>query len=232
MDFRNKVAVVTGASGNVGIAVVEAFLVNGATVAGVDRETTALTDRQDPKAAGRIKAFSADVTKEDEVRTLFKDIAKQLGGVDFLVHTVGGFKGGTKLNETSFEDWEKMQTLNVRSAFLCSKYALRHMEKRGGGKIITISAMAALEPKANRAAYLVAKAGVVALTRAIAVEGKKINVQANAVAPSIILTEANKKAMPDMDHSEWVKPEDIGETIVHLCSPASASITDTVIKML
>ncbi|MBN1482069.1 SDR family oxidoreductase [candidate division KSB1 bacterium] len=231
MDFRNKIVVLTGATGALGSVITTLFLSKGASVAAVARDVSKLTDAQRTASPGRLVTFAADVLLENEVAQLFDHIQDQLGGADILVHAVGGFSGGVSIQDTLSADWDRMMSLNLRSAFLCSKYALKQMQHKGGGKIVTISALAALEPKANRAAYLVAKAGLLALTRAIALEGKAINVQANSLAPAIILTQANKRDMPDMDHSAWVKPEDMAETILHLCSDKAQSITGTIIKM-
>ncbi len=224
----HKVAVITGGTGAVGSAAVDAFLEQGATVAAVARETS----RMKRNASDRFYAFSADVTNKDEVKILFDEIDKKCGGADFLIHTVGGFWGGVDIRHTELQDWDRMMSINLRSAFLCCRAALPYMAEKGGGKIITISALAGLEPKPNRAAYLTAKAALIAFTRAIAEEGRNINVQANTLAPNIILTESNKRDMPDMDHSSWVKPEDMAATMVHLCSEQSSTFTGNVIKML
>lgn len=231
MDFRNNNVVVTGATGALGSVITRSFLAAGASVAAVARDVSRVTNEQFAAPPGRLFPFAADVLQENDVAQLFDDIEKQLGGADILVHTVGGFKGGMTIPDTSVSDWDSMMSLNLRSAFLCCKYALQHMRKKGGGKIVTISAMAALEPKTNRAAYLVAKAGLAAFTQAIATEGIAFNVQANSIAPGIILTKANMQEMPNMDFSTWIKPEDIAATILHLCSESGHSITGTIIKM-
>lgn len=227
MDFTKKVVVVTGASGALGSVVASAFVQHGAIVAAVARESSKIKIE-----SHQLLKFSADVTNEPDVIRLFDSIEKTCGSADILVHTVGGFLGGKNVQQTDVPDWDNMMSLNLRSAFLCSRQALSQMQKKGRGKIVTISAMAALEPKKNRAAYLTAKAGLIAFTQAIAEEGQDINVQANSIAPSIILTDANKRAMPDMDFSAWIKPEDIASTILYLCSDAADSITGNVIKML
>ncbi len=230
MDFSGKIVVVTGASGALGSVIVERFLLHGASVAAIARDISTLKTEQ--TVARQPSTFSADLTDEQQVSAVFDAIQTELGGVDILAHTVGGFLGGKALHNTSASEWQRMMSLNLDSAFLCSKYALPQMEKKGGGKIITIAALAALQPKASRAAYITAKAGLIALTQAIAEEGKAINVQANCIAPSIILTEANKSDMPEMDFSTWIKPEHIAATILHLCAKVSESVTGNVIKML
>jgi NAD(P)-dependent dehydrogenase (short-subunit alcohol dehydrogenase family) len=230
MDFSKKIVVVTGASGALGSIIAETFLRHGASVVAVGRDAEKIKLTHQPEH--QLVKLSADVTHETHVISLFNTVQKDLGGLDILVHTVGGFLGGQNIQNTSAAAWDNMMSLNLRSAFLCSKSALPQMETKGGGKIVTISALAALEVKANRAAYLTSKAGLIAFTQAVAEEGKSINVQANCIAPSIILTAANKRDMPDMDHSAWIKPEDIAATVLHLCSETSNSITGNIIKML
>ena len=133
--------------------------------------------------------------------------------------------------ETSAQEWDKMITLNLRSLFLCSRAILPMMMAAKSGKIITITAMAALAPKAKRAAYQVSKAGVISLTKALAEEGKKYNIQANTIAPGIILSEKNKKEMPDADDTKWTRPEQIADMILFLASPAANDITGSIIEM-
>jgi NAD(P)-dependent dehydrogenase (short-subunit alcohol dehydrogenase family) len=99
------------------------------------------------------------------------------------------------------------------------------------GRIVNIASMHALSPKPNAAAYAVSKRGVVTLTEAIAEETKGSGITANAIAPSLILTEANKKSMPGSDFSRWVTPEEIADTIFFLCSDGARSISGNVIKV-
>jgi len=232
MTFKNKTVVITGATGGLGETVVRHFMNKNARVAAIGRNMSGLeTLRQKYNKDAAPEIFAADITREDEVAAVFETIKQKSGHIDVLVNIAGGFAGGKSIADTGLDMWEKMLTLNLTSVFLCCRQAMSYMAEQGHGKIITITAMAALEPKPNRAAYAVSKAGVVALTEALAAEGRPVNVQANTIAPGIILTEANKKDMPDADFSKWVTPDKLTETILFLCSPAADHITGTIVKM-
>ncbi len=232
MTFKNKTAIITGATGGLGETVVRHFIDKGARVAAIGRNSSKLESLQrNLNKNNRPDIFAADITRQDEVIAVFNNIKQKFNHIDILVNIAGGFAGGKSIADTGLDMWEKMLTLNLTSAFLCCRQAMSYMAEQGFGKIITITAMAALEPKPNRAAYAVSKAGIVALTQALAVEGKPGNVQANTIAPGIILTEANKDSMPDADFSKWVTPDRLAETILFLCSPEADDITGTIIRM-
>lgn len=222
-----KNVVITGAGGALGRLVVKRFLDDGARVAAAVRDLKKWSEG-DGRAA---RVFSADLTREDQVDRLMEEIVSALGSIDVLINAAGGYSGGVPVAETSAEQWDRMMALNLRSVFLCCRAAMRHMSRDGGGVILTVSAMAALSPGPNRAAYLVSKAGVIALTRALAAEGKNAGVRVNSVAPSIIRTEANLAAMPDMDAAKWVDPVRIAETLLFLCRDEAADITGSIIEM-
>lgn len=233
MDLRNKNIIITGATGGLGKCVTTLLIQQGATIAAIARNRDDLVKLQ-AKAQdnpGRIEIFPADITKPDQVKSAFNAIYQKLKRLDALVHLAGGFSGGKSIAETSDEIWQQMQNLNLSAAFYCCREAMSYMTGQQYGKIITISAFAVLQPKTNRAAYSVAKAGVIALTRSLAEEGKAVNVQANCIAPGIIFTDANQTAMPNADTRQWIRPQQIAETIAFLCSPPAEAITGTIIEM-
>ena len=232
MIFKNKTVIITGATGGLGETVVRHFINKGAGVAAIGRNLSKLeTLKQKYNRDNGPDIFAEDITREDDVIAVFDSILQRHGHIDILVNIAGGFAGGKSITDTGLDVWEKMLNLNLTSVFLCCRQAMSYMAKQGHGKIVTITAMAALEPKPKRAAYAVSKAGVVALTQALAAEGQPVNVQANTIAPGIILTEANKFDMPDADFSKWVTPEKLAETILFLSSPEADNITGTIVKM-
>ncbi|MBN2412746.1 SDR family oxidoreductase [candidate division KSB1 bacterium] len=232
MIFKDKTAIITGATGGLGATVVRHFIKNGAKVAAIGRNSSTLqTLKQNFNKDNSPDIYAADITRHDEVIKVFDGIIQKFNQIDILVNITGGFAGGKSIADTDPAMWENMMKLNLTSAFLCSRQAMVYMTEQGHGKIITITAMAALEPKPNRAAYAVSKAGVIALTQALAVEGQTVNVQANTIAPGIILTKANKDSMPDADFSKWVTPDRLAETVLFLCSPKADNITGTIIRM-
>lgn len=161
---------------------------------------------------------ATDVTDPASVDSAIDEVAAQLGGIDALVHLVGSWKGGEEVHEHSLETWTKMIEINLTSGFLCCRAALPWMRKGGWGRIVLVSARTARYDRTGQAAYSIAKAGVGLLAEVISEENRSFGVTANAIAPSILDTPANRAAMPEADHSTWVPPRDVAATIEFLCS--------------
>lgn len=211
MDLTGRRALVTGANGGVGTAVVRRFLEEGMKVAGVLRSGSA-TD-----VPTGVPVVRGDVTKETDVVRVFAEAKAALGGLDIVVHTVGGYVASHPVAEMSVDDWDRMMNLNLRSTFLCVREALRSMKGQGYGRIVSFSAQTALHPVAGKSAYAVSKSGVSLLTEIVAREVRKEGITINAIAPGIVDTPANRASMPDADFSAWVSPDDIAATICRLC---------------
>ena len=233
MLFQGRVAVVTGGKGALGSALVRYFQTEGAAVAIPYRGTGAkLPSSQElQSAAGQTFFREVDLASEKSVRAFFREVEVHLGPVDFLVNGAGGYVGGSPVEEVTLEEWEEMMESNLKSAFLTCKSVLSRMKERCGGRIINIAAMAALSPVSGRAPYAISKRGVITLTETIAAEVKGTGVTANAIAPSIILTDSNRASMPDADRSKWVTPEEIAALVGYLCSDDARSISGNVIKI-
>lgn len=210
---------VTGASGGLGPAVVEAFLSAGAEVAGVARSWTG----QDP----RFKRIQADLSRAEECRRAVEDA----GEPDVLAHVMGGFAGGRSVAETDEAEWDQMMNINLRSAFLMFRAALPAMLRKNHGRIVVIGSRVGVEPAATLSAYGVSKAGLVHLVRTLALELKETGVTANIIMPSTIDTEANRRAMPKADFSRWVRPESIARIVVWLASDEARDVNGAVVPV-
>jgi NAD(P)-dependent dehydrogenase (short-subunit alcohol dehydrogenase family) len=136
---------------------------------------------------------------------------------------VGGFAGGGRVHETPVEDFEAQLRLNLRPTYLVTAAALPHLIKAGGGSVVCVSSRAALNPFPGAAGYITAKAALLTLVDALAVEYRDDGVRVNAILPSVIDTPANRAHNPDADPSTWVAPEQIADLIAYLCSDASAA---------
>jgi NAD(P)-dependent dehydrogenase (short-subunit alcohol dehydrogenase family) len=152
-------------------------------------------------------------------------VQQAAGRVDVLVNVVGGYAAGQPISELDAATWDHMMTLNLRSAFLMAKHAVRPMIAQDWGRIINFSARAARDTAANAGAYAVSKAGVLALTEVQAKEVLAHNITVNAVLPSIVDTAANRAAMPDADHAHWPKAEEIAGVVAFLASEAAGLIS-------
>src|SRR5579884_48670 len=214
---------ITGASGGLGPAVVDAFLASGATVFGVARSWA----KGNPHGSTHFHTIEADVVTDEGCDTAVSSAAP----VQVLVHLVGGFGGGKPVAQADDAVWDQMLNLNLRTAFRMMRAVLPGMQSAGFGRILAVGSRAAAEPMPNFAAYTVAKAGLEALIRTVALETKASGVTANLVAPSIIDTAPNRAAMPKADPSKWVKPESIARLLVWLASRESADISGAVVPV-
>ena len=149
----------------------------------------------------------------------FESIAEDRGGLDILVAAAGGFAGGKPAHETPWTVWQTQLDLNLKTAAIASRGAAREMVKRGRGAIVHVSSRPATQEGKNLAAYAASKRALLALTDAMAAELRDSGVTVNAVLPSTIDTEANRKASPNADFSRWVKPEEIARVILFLAGP-------------
>ncbi len=223
MDFKNKTVLITGGTGALGHVVAERFIGVGANVASsylFEDELKRLSD----SFRKNVFVVRADVSNDEDVAALFKQIELKFGKVDILINIVGGFLPRTSISDTKTKDWDHMMNMNLRSVFLCSRQFLKQISTSGYGRIISMAAMPALKPSAGRGAYSVSKAGVVTLTQILGEELKGTGITANGIAPSIIKTSANVASMPGEDPTKWVTPEEIAETMLFLCSENARSI--------
>jgi NAD(P)-dependent dehydrogenase (short-subunit alcohol dehydrogenase family) len=220
MKFAGKVALVAGGTGALGQAVALAFLQEGADVAVTYRKEQEWLKLKSLVGVGaaRLAGHQVDVTDEAAVEALIREITLKAGHLDILVNTVGGYVGGVALWELDAKLLDRMLALNLRSGFVLSRAAVRRMLERGTGRIITVAAKAAFDHAAGAAAYAASKAAAVAMMDCLAADLQGSGVRVNSVLPSIIDTEANRKAMPGADFSKWPKPEDIARVILFLCS--------------
>jgi len=216
-DFEGRVALVTGASGALGSAVVRAFDGAGATVCGTD---VVEPDPDDPAFDGkRVEFHRADFTDEAEVEEVVDAVLEEHNRLDHLVNVAGTWKGGDPIQETDVETFDLLFDVNLKTMFLGSKHVLPAL-RQTGGSVVSVSARASLSGGTGDGPYRASKAGVRLLTETIAAENEGV-VRANAVMPSVIDTPANREMLPDADHDSWVAPQDIATTILTLCSDAT-----------
>jgi NAD(P)-dependent dehydrogenase (short-subunit alcohol dehydrogenase family) len=231
--FHEKVILVAGGTGGLGRVVSLAFLVEGAKVVVTYRKQEELEALKIAAGAdgARLAGFGVDVTEEAVVRELVEKILAQHGRLDVLVNTVGGYAGGTKLWELETKAFDQMLALNLRSGYVLSRAAVGAMLKKGRGAIINVASKAAIDHAAGAAAYAASKSAAVALLDSLAADLKGSGIRVNSILPSIIDTEANRKAMPAADFSKWPKPEEIARVILFLCSDDASVIRGAAIPV-
>jgi NAD(P)-dependent dehydrogenase (short-subunit alcohol dehydrogenase family) len=220
MSLAGNVTLVAGGTGALGRAVSQAFLAAGATVIVTYRtqdEFDALV-RSAVENASRLEGQRVDVTDETAARQLIENVVAKHQRLDALVNTVGGYAGGVKLWDLETKILDRMLALNLRSGYALSRAVVPVMLKQGRGSILNIAAKAALDHPAGAAAYAASKAAAVAMFDSLAADLAGTGVRVNSVLPSIIDTEANRKAMPTAAFARWPKAEEIARVILFLCS--------------
>ena len=220
--MKGKRVLLTGGTGGLGLGVTPAVLARGAevTIPYVSaRDVERLKGRLSPADIARIRFVSANLADEAAVEKLISDMER----VDVLIHLAGGFDMG-KTHEYSYDAWKNLLTLNLNTTFLTCKHSLAKMQQTGYGRIVTVASRGAVQPAGQMAAYCASKAGVVALTQAIADETKGTNITANCVLPSTIDTPSNRQAMGEENAGKWVKPESLAEVICFLASEAAKDV--------
>jgi NAD(P)-dependent dehydrogenase (short-subunit alcohol dehydrogenase family) len=225
-SLQNKVAIITGAVGNLGAAVARTFQQAGAQTVLVDRSSDRIREVFKDIAGSKdhLLAGGIDLTDPASLGALIEQTLAKLGRVDVLVHTVGGFRGGKPVHETDLADWDFLFNTNLRTTLLCCRAVIPQMLKQQRGAIINVGSRNALAGTAGYAAYSASKSAVLRLTESLAEELKASNINVNCVMPSTIDTPQNRAAMPHSDFSQWVMPEAIADVIAFLASDAARAI--------
>jgi NAD(P)-dependent dehydrogenase (short-subunit alcohol dehydrogenase family) len=262
MRLEDKIALVTGGARGIGAGIARCLSAEGAAVAVVD-----IDGPEAEKLAGSLSGpalgLAADVSQETEIGGAVERAVEELGGLDILVNNAGvgtGREGPSEIPLPGFENhpqaaWDAQLANNLRTTFAASKVAIPRLRARGGGSIVNIASIAALTPTPQLVAYGAAKAGVIHLTRTLALELAPHDIRVNAICPGFLWTRAwealatlMKASVPDLAHTEprdvflsvveqgvplgrEQTPEDIGKLVVFLASDDARNITGEEIKV-
>ena len=238
MDYKDKIIVVTGAAKGIGAACAKLFQESGARVALLDvSEGDSLT------ADDRGLYIQCNVSVESEVIAAFEQVRQQFGGVDILVNNAGIQRYGT-VTETSAEAWDEVMNVNLKSLFLCAKYAIPSMLEKNKGVIINMASVQAFVSQPKVAAYTTAKTAILGLTRSIAVDYAPY-IRCVAVCPgtidtpmlrdSIALSPDPGEVMQECIDMHLTKrigtPEEVAELVKYLCDDKASFITGQAIRI-
>jgi len=242
-DLSGKTALVTGGSKGIGLAIAKGLAQHGADIAIVARHENRLKTARDQiqKTASdrNVWTFSFDLEKAEGIDAMFEKIVCETKGVDILVNCAGT-TARAPAEQADLDSWQRVIQVNLTAVFLISQAFCRHrMQVAKPGKIINIGSLLCQAARATNAPYASSKGGLLMLTKSLAVEWAKYQINVNAIGPGYIQTELTKPLWADQDFDRWVlsktplgrwgKPEDIVGTAVFLASPASNFITGQIV---
>ena len=233
-DLHEQVAVVTGGNGGIGYAIAAGLAEAGARVVIAGRDA-AKNARAVAELGGLASALTVDIGQPESCTAMIDAVLSHCGKLDILVNNAGINVRGQP-NVISSADWDRVMAVNLRGTFSCSQAAYPAMKQAGRGKILNISSMGTLFGQPFVAPYAASKAGVLQMTKTLAVAWAKDNIQVNAILPGWIdteLTAAARRQVPGISErvaartplGRWGKPEDIAGAAIYLCSAAADFVT-------
>lgn len=242
MTLNNKVAIVTGGTRGIGMAIVKAYIEAGAKVAvwGSRQETAdaALTKLKAEYPEAELIAMAPKLTDRAEVETAMEAIVQRFGKIDILANNAG-ISQNIPLENYNEDDIDSIINLNIKAVFVCSQAAAKHMKENGGGAIINTSSVVSFYGQGLGSLYPTSKAGVNGFTRALSRELGKFNIRVNAVAPGVTRTDM-VAALPEQTVAPLLQriplgrmgePEDIANAFLFLASDMASYITGAVIPV-
>lgn len=239
-DFSGKVVIITGANDGIGRAIAEAFAKNKANLALIDinENIKNTADKISLEFKTRADGFVCNVSREEEVKKTIEEINTKFNQIDILVNNAGITRDGLaiKMKEKDFDD---VISVNLKGPFLMSKYALIYMSGKKYGKIINISSVVGLTGQQGQVNYASSKAGLIGLTKSLAREYARRNININAIAPGFITTrmtekldeETKKNIISQIPLSRFGTPMDVANLVLFLSSDESSYITGQVISV-
>ncbi len=238
MKLKNKIVIITGAASGIGRAIAELFAIEGAMIVVADlnetggRETVEMVRER----GGYALYIKTDVSKAREVENMVKQAVEKYGRIDILVNNAGTEGKSAFTADYPEEDWDRVLAVNLKSVFLCSKYVIPEMFKNCQGVIVNVSSIAGMVAFAKGPAYSASKAGIIALTRATAIEYAPNNIRVNCICPGVIRTpmlerstkgslDAEMKLVREEPMGRIGKPEEIAKAALYLASDDSSYVT-------
>ncbi len=240
--LEEQVALVTGASRGIGAVIARRLAREGARVAvnyQASEEAARMVAQDITGAGGEAVVMPGDVSKEEEADALVKKVMEQWGRVDILVNNAGITRDRLLLRMTA-DDWDRVLEVNLRGAFLCTKYVMPHLIRRRQGRVVNISSVVGLGGNPGQANYAASKAGLIGFTKAVAREVASRNITVNALAPGFIDTggmvdqmteEARKTVLGRIPMERFGSADDVAEAVSFLCGPGAGYITGQVITI-
>ncbi len=234
-NLKGKTAIITGASGGLGLEMAKALSEHGCKIAIFDIKKG---DKAAEKIKTKAKFYKVDVSDEKSVKQQVRRVKKEFGSIDVLINNAGVYFP-TPITETKQEDWDKLININLKGYFLMVKYTVPFMKK--GSKIINIASVAGHHAFANSAAYNSSKGAIIQLTKTLALDLAKKEINVNAICPGFFVTPMTKDLLKSKQMKQTIKnsipkaragkAKELQGLIVYLASPASEYMTGSIITI-
>ena len=237
IDLKNKNIIVTGASGGIGNSIVEKLNLSGANILATGTREEKLKELKEK--FNNIKTLRFDISNHEKIEEFIENATNELGGnLDCIVNNAGITKDNLTIR-MNMEEWSKVIDINLTSTFLMSKYSIKKMLKNKSGKIINITSVVGHTGNVGQANYTASKAGIVAMSKSLAIEYAKKNINVNCISPGFISTAMTDKIdekfkesiISKIPASRLGKPEDVANAVVFLASSASDYINGETIHV-
>ena len=230
--LQDRVALITGAGRGIGRAIAVAFAREGASVAVTGRSEGRLTPVVDEIQAngGDARAFTLDVTSEDDAARVAEQVVEAWGRIDILVNNAGVIHYGTPVWATTVEQWDDVMNTNLRGMFLVCRAVVPHMMRQERGVIINIGSSSGRVPEGDYGAYVASKYGVVGYTASLAHSLRPYGIQVNGLNPDWVDTDMARAELPEGD-PDWITQEQMAQAALYLAAHAPKLMTGQFIDM-
>ena len=236
MNFKNKKILVTGATGGIGDSIIKKFLSLDANVLGTGTNNEKLETLK--KNYPKIETAKFDISEHEKIDEFIENVFLKLGGLDILINNAGITKDNLSLRMKN-EEWQKIIDINLSSTFYLCKSAIKKMLKNKYGRIVNITSIVGHTGNIGQANYSASKAGVVAMSKSLAIEYAKKNISVNCVSPGFIQTKMTENISEEMKNTLLSRipmnklgtPDDVSNTVAFLCSESSSYITGETIHV-
>ena len=225
-DLKNKNIIVTGASGGIGNSIIEKLNEFGANILASGTKTEKLEELK--KRFDKIKTLKFDISQSSKIEEFIENASKELGGLDCIINNAGITQDNLAIR-MSIEEWKKVIEVNLTSTFLMSKFSIKKMLKNKKGKIVNITSVVGHTGNLGQANYTASKAGIVAMSKSLAIEYAKKNINVNCISPGFIKTAMTEKLddkfkeviISKIPSARLGEPEDIANAVLFLASTQS-----------